>query len=364
MFARELQGACNVVGVGLADEIEKIKSRKIKIVRGNGAPAALDAKTIVSEDFGITIKSNPPDFLCVAARNPVDKVVEFYYRHFADAKNVPALILSQNGLSAIEDARRGLQKALGQDADKVQIIRVSLINGIDLEVKAASASVSAGQDGTSIIKYKLPIKLGFGAAGEDSKSKCKVDKVAPCRLQQGTTLGEGEALHKQGTTLGGVGNLKKVFDKAGIEAREFRAKEVLAMENAKLFLNLIGMACAVEGVDVGAGWQNKEIFKKEIAMLKEFAAAVKKSGGGFADNLGGYPVKLFASLVFLPIWLLSPFRGFFAKVIAKGRNRPKDLSEIDYYNGEVVRLGKRGGAATPINREIIQKSKESKSNYK
>ena len=32
--------------------------------------------------------------------------------------------------------------------------------------------------------------------------------------------------------------------------------------------------------------------------------------------------------------------------------------EIDYYNGEVVRLGKAVGVATPVNEEIVRRAKK------
>jgi ketopantoate reductase (EC 1.1.1.169) len=151
------------------------------------------------------------------------------------------------------------------------------------------------------------------------------------------------------------------------------------MENAKLFLNLIGMAAAtaqgsgeptaaVGNTDVGArlpsrkttadqGWRDKEIFKKEMAVLREFVLAVNAVRGGFAGKLGGYPVKLLARLALLPVWLLAPWRGVLAGAVAKGRNRLKDLSEIDYYNGEVVRLGKKANVPTPVNEAIIAKAR-------
>ena len=337
LFCRELQNAARMIGVAFPAEIENIKSGKAKIARGKNPPEIFTAELVPPEDFGAAIVRNAPDFLWLAARNPVDKITAFYYRHFANQHNFPALVLSQNGLSAAADAKKGLQEALGQDADKVAIVRVSLINGVDLNTDG---------DGTLTIGYKLPIKLGFGTVK--------------------TYIGDTYASSSASLGLG------EIFEKAGVKAREFRGKEVLAMENAKLFLNLIGMAAAtaqgsgeptaaVENTDVGAGWRDKEIFKKEIAMLRELVLAVNAARGGFAAKLGGYPVKLLARLALLPVWWLAPWRGVLAAAIAKGRNRPKDLSEIDYYNGEAVRLGKKANVPTPANEAIIAKARKHKS---
>ncbi len=328
MFCRELQNAARVIGVAFLDEAGRINSGKIKIARGGGLPETFNAKIIAAENFAAAIKKNPPDFLWLATRNPVGKAVEFYYRHFTGKDNPPSLILSQNGLSAVGDAKKGLRAAMGQGSDKVKIIRVSLINGIDLR--------SDGE--TSIISYKLPVKLGFGVL--------KFAEVSPMQTCIGDTYASS-----------GGADLGEIFRKAGIRAQEFRGDDVLAMENAKLFLNLIGMVCAAEGVDAGAGWRDKTIFQKEIAMLREFVLAAEKNGGGFANNLGGYPVKFLARLALSPVWRLAPFRGLFARIISKGRNRPKDLSEIDYYNGEVVKLGEKANVPTPVNEEIIAKAR-------
>lgn len=322
LFCRELQNAARMIGVAFSAEIENIKSGKAKIARGKNPPEIFTAELVPPEDFGAAIVRNAPDFLWLAARNPVDKITAFYYRHFANQQNFPALVLSQNGLSAVADAKKGLQEALGQDADKVAIVRVSLINGVDLNTDG---------DGTLTIGYKLPIKLGFGTVKT---------YIGDTDVNSSASLGLGE-----------------IFEKAGIGARQFRGKDVLAMENAKLFLNLIGMAAAANGADVAAGWRDKNIFKKEMAALREFVLAVNAARGGFAAKLGGYPVKLLARLALLPVCLLAPWRGILAGAVAKGRNRLKDLSEIDYYNGEVVRLGKKANVPTPVNEEIIAKAR-------
>lgn len=337
LFCRELQNAARMIGVAFPAEIENIKSGKAKIARGKNPPEIFTAELVPPEDFGVAIVRNAPDFLWLATRNPVDKITAFYYRRFANQQNFPALVLSQNGLSAVADAKKGLQEALGQDADKVAIVRVSLINGVDLNTDS---------DGTLTIGYKLPIKLGFGTVK--------------------TYIGDTYASSSASLGLG------EIFKKAGVKAQEFRGKDVLAMENAKLFLNLIGMAvataqgsgeptAAVENTDVGAGWRDKEIFKKEIAMLREFVLAVNAARGGFAAKLGGYPVKLLARLALLPVWWLAPWRGILAGAIAKGRNRPKDLSEIDYYNGEAVRLGKEANVPMPANEAIVAEARKHKS---
>ncbi|MFA6375911.1 MAG: ketopantoate reductase C-terminal domain-containing protein [Candidatus Paceibacterota bacterium] len=313
MFARELRDVAEIVGVGMGREIDAIGRQEIEVKRGAGGSEKFSVSAILPENFNANLKNYYPDFIWMAVRNPVSEAVEFYYRNFKGKEKLPALVFSQNGLSVVGDAKAGLVRALGQEAGKVRIIRVSLINGVDM----------ATNDGIATIAYKIPIKLGFGAADGQS-----------------------------------VADLKEIFNAGKFKCQEFQGKDVLKMENSKLFTNLIGMAAAADGLSVSAGLLDKKVFAKEAAMLKEFILAARASGSGFVDNLAGYPINFLAQLFLLPAEWLAPFRGIFERIVAKGRNRPKDLSEIDYYNGEVVKLGKRFGVATPVNEGIVAKAKK------
>jgi hypothetical protein len=332
MFCREFQGGCDIVGVGLERETAMIARGSLKLSRGGLAPEALKVEAVCPDDFAAAIKKKYPDFIWIATRNPVTEAVKFYYRNFKGKKDIPALVLSQNGLSAIGDARAALSEVMGQEADNVRIIRVSLINGIDLKMENekmgqaafASAEVSASQSEASIISYKLPIRLGFGALA------------------------------------GTAADMKEILGSAQIKAQEFEGADVLKMENSKLFTNLIGMAAAANGMTVGAGFRDKGMFKMEVAMLREYVLAARAGRRGFLDNYAGYPIKLLAEIMLLPPGLLMPFRGLFERIVAKGRNRPKDLSEIDYYNGEAVKLGRRYGVPTPVNEAAVAKVKNQK----
>lgn len=329
MLAHELKDSCDIVGIGLDREIEMIRSGNFKLSRGGALPETLKARAFRSRDFSAAIKEKYPDFIWMATRNPVIETVKFYYRQLQGRESFPALILSQNGLSAIGDAAAALKEALGHDADRVRIIRVSLVNAIDAKIEerrseqAAFAEVTTSQSRTLSIEYKIPIKLGFGALDGRSSD-----------------------------------DLKEIFGASHVKFQEFRGNRVFEMENSKLFMNLIGMAAAVNGMTVSGGLRDKKMFAQESAALKEYIAAVKKSGGGFASNLAGYPISLLAWILMLPTPLLVPFRNVFERVVSKGRNRSKDLSEIDYYNGEAVKLGARFCVPTPVNEKIVALAKE------
>ena len=314
MFARELGGVCRITGVGRDQEINSIKAGDIAVQAEGGDQQVLKVDVIRSSEYGSVAKVLAPDYIFVTTRNPVGEVVKNYYQPFAGSTQIPKLVLSQNGLSAIADAKKALTEIFGEATAKIDIIRVSLLNPID-----------ARADGSRlIISYRLPIKLGFGSQGPADAAE-----------------------------------IAGVFQKAAFKAEQFSGTQVLAMERAKLFLNLIGMASAVAGLPVGEGLADPKTFTQEILMLREYAQVVKKSKGSFA-TLGGYPIGQISFLLsYVPMPLLVMARKKLIAIVAKNRsNKPKDLGEIDYYNGEVVRLGKAVGVATPVNEEIVRRAKK------
>jgi len=118
------------------------------------------------------------------------------------------------------------------------------------------------------------------------------------------------------------------------------------------------MACALEGLSISEGFKNKEIFKKEVLALREYVKVVKANGGRFL-NFPHYPVKFLSFLFQLPIPFLFLISSLFGSLVEKERKgKAKDLDEIDYYNGAVIKLAKKARLKVPINEEILKKAKE------
>jgi len=282
-------------------------------------------------DFGALLKRDWPDFIWLATRNPVSEPVKSYYSFLKGKENIPTLILSQNGLSAVDDAQVALKEVLGQAAEKVRIIRISLCNQVEID----ETNKELG------IKYKLPIMLGFGPSTSSGQTL--------------STRASTELSRRFSKQV--VDDVEQIFKAAGFKTQKFFGKGVRDMEYSKLFSNLIGMAAAVNGKTVNEGLRDKTIFIQEIMMLKELAAVAKAEHVSFTD-LGNYPVRFGAFIIKLPIWLLLMSRGLLVALVEKKRaGKPKDLSEIDYYNGEVVKLGKKFGIPTPINEKIVEEAK-------
>jgi ketopantoate reductase len=307
MFAFELRNSAEILGIGREKEIEMIKERELYIERKGGKPEKFKEKVIGEKEFN---KEPAPDFIFLCVKNPIGSVVKYYYQKFKESEKIPSLILSQNGISAFEDAKKELEEIFGEASKEIRIIRVSLFNPISSERINDEITIS----------YFLPIRLAFGLTSGSKETE----------------------------------DIKEIFKTANIKAQEILSENIKNMEYSKLFLNLIGMAAAVRGLGIGEGLAKKEIFEEEIKALREYIKVVKKSGGKFL-NFNHYPIKLFTILInFLPLSILKIFRKTIAKVITekRGGKEKGNVDEIEYYNGAVIKLGEKFKSEIPINKKI------------
>jgi len=302
MFAFEFKDVVNVLGIGR--EINKA----ITVKKREDDSIPLDCRIIPDSQWP---KENfQPDIIFLATRNPVAPAIKYYYQKSKEQNVFPALVLSQNGIKAGEEAVDALKDIFGSEFKKIKVIRLNLFNPIDRQEDNEVVEVS----------YSLPIRVSFGMIS-----------------------GPGE-----------LSDIKNLFDKAGFESIEFKQGEIKNMEFSKLFFNLIGIASASRGLSIKEGFEEKESFEEETGVLKEYIKAVKAFGGRFV-NFPHYPVKTLSLLMeTLPTKLLLPFRKYLAKIVTKGREgKPKDLSEINYYNGAIIGLGEQAGISTPVNKKVV-----------
>jgi len=306
MFAFELKKAAEVLGVGKEKEIEMINQKNFYIDR-DGRLELFEGKVVKDTEFK---EDFLPDFIFLATKNPVGPPIKFYYSKFKKAKKIPALLISQNGFSPLEDAKNALGEIFGKDFEKVKIVRLVLFNPIQKkEIK-----------NKIFISYSSPIRIAPASGPE------------------------------------GIEDLVEIFKKSHFEFEVFPEKEIKNLEFSKLFLNLIGMASASLGFSVKDGFSNSEIFKEEIEVLKEYVRVVKATGGKFL-NFSHYPVKFLAHLIeLIPTNLFLVFEPLLVKIVSQKREeKVKDLDEIEFYNGVVVKLGKKFGIETPINERIYKR---------
>ncbi len=310
MFFSELRKSADVLGVAKEREVRLVEEKNLYIERNKESPELLKGRIIKDTEFQEKLK---PDIIFLTTKNPVSTPIKYYFQRCKE--KIPALILSQNGIDALLAAKESLEQVLGQESEKVRLVRMVLFNPID----------KRESEDKIYIKYSLPIKIALAKAS-----------------------GKGE-----------IKDIVDILKRAGFEIKEFHSSDAKNLEFSKLFLNLIGMAAASRGLPVRKGFENKEIFKEEIKALKEYIKTVKLSKGRFL-NFPHYPVGFLADLFgFLPVSFLLPFRNILAGIVSKGREgKPKDLNEIDYYNGAVVSLGKKIGVLTPINEKVYKRALE------
>jgi len=307
MFAFELKKAAEVLGIGKEKEIEMINQKRVYIDR-DGRLELFEGKVVKDTEFK---KDFQPDFILLATKNPVGPAIKFYYPKFK-GKKIPALLIPQNGFSPLEEAKNALKEILEKEFEKVKIFRLFLFNPI--QKKEIKDKI--------FISYSLPIKIALTqASGQE-----------------------------------GIEELIKIFKKSHFDLEVFPKAEAKNLEFSKLFLNLIGMASSSREFPVREGFSNSEILKEEIEMLKEYIKVVKTAGSKFL-NFSHYPVKFLTHLLeLIPTNLLLFFGPLLVKIVREKREeKPKELDEIEYYNGAVVKLGKKLGIETPVNERIYKR---------
>ncbi len=306
MFFQELKDSFEVLGISKKEDIELIKKGKIWIKK-NGKIEVLKGNFLLDKDFNHSF-----DFLFFTVKNPVGPAISFYFRRIKEKKlKIPAIFLSQNGIEAGEEAISILKEIFGEKAKEIPVFRISLFNPVEKEIENEKI----------LISYSLPIKMA-------------ISQISGPRV-----------------------NVSEIFDK-NFKVFFMDSKNAKNMEYSKLFLNLIGMPSATYGFSIKEGFLKKEIFKEEILALREYKKVVKLSGGKFL-NFPGYPVEILSFLISLPIFLLVFLRNILVEKIEKGRaGKKKDLDEIDYYNGAVLKMANKLKVEVPINSKILERVKK------
>jgi len=308
MFAFELKNSVEILGVDREKEVKVIKEEKFFIKR-KGKPLELFKEKVIKDiEFEENLK---PDILFLTTKNPVSPPIQYYYQKFKEEK-MPDLILSQNGIGAIEEAKEVLKEIFGEESEKIRIIRISLFNPVDRkEIK-----------NRIYIKYSLPIRIAIAKV------------FGP----------------------GGIEDVVEIFENAGFETWKFPDKEVKNLEFSKLFLNLIGISSASRGFSIEEGFKNPEILREELEALREYIKVVRTAKGKFL-NFPHYPVKFLVILIkFLPMSFFLIFRKILAEIVSERREeKSKDLNQIEFYNGAVVKLGKKLGIRALINEKIYKR---------
>ncbi len=134
------------------------------------------------------------------------------------------------------------------------------------------------------------------------------------------------------------------------------------MKWSKMLTNLTG-ACssAILDMTVAEIYAHPGLYEMEIRMMREALAVMKAQGVGVVD-VPKTPVRLLMLGTVLPGFIARPLM---VKFVGGGRGSKmpsfhidlhagRGKSEVDYYNGAVVRAGQKLGIPTPVNKLLTE----------
>ncbi len=169
-----------------------------------------------------------------------------------------------------------------------------------------------------------------------------------------------------GIAIGSIFNAETV-NIAKVKGLLSKAFDITVMDNIKgakylkVFVNLNNCIPAIMGVSIQRAFSNLEIAELAIKLNRE-AYRVVEGNGIKLESLPGYPkerlegilsmgIEEGASLFSKIMVSLSsePLYGSILQSIKRGRK-----SEIDYINGEIVNLARKGGFEAPLNEKIVE----------
>ncbi len=139
------------------------------------------------------------------------------------------------------------------------------------------------------------------------------------------------------------------------------AENITGMKFLKIFANANNCLPAILGKSMQEVFGDRDISRISIAIWKE-ALDVVSSAGIKLVSLPGFPVENITRLVSLPAAQAAeifsetmknlskePLYGSILQSIMRGRS-----SEIDYINGEFVRLAGKSGTSAPLNSALVE----------
>jgi 2-dehydropantoate 2-reductase len=192
------------------------------------------------------------------------------------------------------------------------------------------------------------------------------DKVIPGTVT--SAIGRRAVGHARLERLRGVGvanehdlapRLVAALSDAGLQARLY--PDGSAMKWSKLLINLIANAsAAILDMTPAEVFAHPDLFRLELAQLREALAVMKALGNPVVD-LPGTPTRALALAVkYLPVPVARLLLG---RAIGRGRggkmpsfhidlHSGRGQSEVDYLNGAVARFGTVHHVPTPVNQHL------------
>jgi 2-dehydropantoate 2-reductase len=138
---------------------------------------------------------------------------------------------------------------------------------------------------------------------------------------------------------------------------------MLALAWGKLIINLNNAVSALSGRTLLEELKERD-YRRVVAASQREALRLLRRAGIRPAKVGPVPPSLLPAVLGSPDWLFNRLflRGW--KIDAKARSSMADdlaagrRTEVDYLNGELVRLAERLGTDAPVNRAIVELVRE------
>ncbi|MFA5090609.1 MAG: 2-dehydropantoate 2-reductase [Candidatus Omnitrophota bacterium] len=183
-----------------------------------------------------------------------------------------------------------------------------------------------------------------------------------------TYLNPGEVVHNfEGSWIIGRGVLRsdaRLVEITGVLDKAFAvivAEDIKGMKYLKVFINANNCIPAILGLSMQEVFLDKDISRIGICIWKEGLGLINKTGIRLA-SLPGFPLERITGLCALPLGEAAkifsgimlglskePLYGSVLQSIK--RKRP---SEIDYINGEFVRIARENNLDAPLNEKLVE----------
>lgn len=153
-----------------------------------------------------------------------------------------------------------------------------------------------------------------------------------------------------------IAELAQLLTRASFDVR--LTNDVKPLQWAKLMMNLNNAVSALSGLSTRDLLASRG-YRRIVADLIAEALAVLARAGIRPGRLGAFPVQWFPFVLRLPTVLFQALARAQLKIDPQARSSMwQDLArgrptEVDYLNGEIVRLAEEHGVDAPLNRSIV-----------
>lgn len=136
-------------------------------------------------------------------------------------------------------------------------------------------------------------------------------------------------------------------------------RDIDAVLWGKLLLNLNNAVNALSGLPLRDQLADRN-WRRVMALCVREAMRVLRAAGIRPARVGPAPPHLIAPILELPDWLFALATAAMPAMDGEARtSMAQDLaagrpSEVDFLNGEIVRLGREAGVATPVNAAMVE----------